>query len=229
MRLKMDKINTVSDSSSGSVQHWWRHVEFSITFLLRNNRHGKPFVEANHSWCPSANKMCKIVCTRTRPGGQDRIMRENQTARQWAPEDEHIVGSEAAEAGVWINAQLTRHVRMDTAGHVDASTRCETLATSGNAGSEPVTLERMWALEPCKAPSVNTLKLFLLSPNNLFSSRGFFFIPVEVCVHAFGACALVPTDLHKTMVLKWVNILRCSHVQQELEVLTCPNKSGIFA
>lgn len=43
------------------------------------------------------------VCTTTRPGGgvvvggvQDKLMCGNQTAGQWAPEDEGVVSSEAA-------------------------------------------------------------------------------------------------------------------------------------
>lgn len=103
---------------------------------------------------------------------------------------------------------------------------------SGIAGSEPVALWRLWAWEPLKAWFVNTLKLFLLFPDNLFSSEGIV-LSLLRCVHAVGACALVPTDLHKTMKLKWANIFNLGATMFSrnlvvLEFFTCPNESGAF-
>lgn len=64
--------------------------------------------------------------------------------------------------------------------------------------------------------------------------RGNCFISAEVCVHAFRVFVLVPTDLHRTTELKWVNILtlRAAMFSRNLAVLeffTCPNKSCVSA
>lgn len=50
-----------------------------------------------------------------------------------------------------------------------------------------------------------------------------------MCVLAFGACVLVPTDLHKTTKLKWVNIFSLGATfSRNLAVLSLQYLAGVL-